>query len=128
MNELSDSEILHGWYQFASAQPGSVETLLKLLRARQGKSLKDQQTEFGASLEQFSRLRAMRLPRSASFTSDALRMAEACQLSEPMRFVHALVLARSFSLGSGQPEAQAGYKAALDDIGDLDAEPSDDAP
>lgn len=124
MSANSDEEILQVWYQFASSQPSSVDSYLHLLRDRQGKTLEEQCEEFGVSIDQFNRLRSMQLPRESQFASDAKRMADACHLSEPMRFVQAMVLARNLQRRESQ-NLHPGYQAAFDDIDDLDKFPDE---
>lgn len=119
MNRDSDQEILQAWYEYAAAQSGSVGVLLRLLRERQHKSDENQRAEYGASIEQFQRLCSMRLPRENQFTSDALRMANACRLTAPMRFVQDMVLAKNINRGD-QESAAKSYRAAFDDVDDLD--------
>jgi hypothetical protein len=120
MNMHSDKEILQVWYGFAASQPGSVDSFLRFLRERQNKSEDAQLEEYGASLEQFHRLCSMRLPREKHFTNDAMRMANACQLSAPLRFVQDMVLARNLIHNNQVSNEPTGYRAAFDDIGNLD--------
>lgn len=124
MDTRSDEEILQTWYQYAALQPGFVDSYLQLLRDKQGKSLDEQREEFGVSEVQFNRLRSMRLPREQQFTSDAKRIADACQLSTPLRFVQAMILARNLVRGQDNGSLH-GYKAAFDDTMDLDDVPSE---
>src|SRR5579859_2587389 len=124
MNTRSDEEILQRWYQYAVLQPGFVDSYLQLLRDKQGKSLDEQREEFGVSERQFNRLRSMRLPREQQFTSDAKRIADVCQLSAPLRFVQAMILARNLVKGQDNRSLRE-YKAAFDDTVDLDDIPSE---
>ncbi|MCB9452391.1 MAG: hypothetical protein H6672_13220 [Anaerolineaceae bacterium] len=126
MNTNSDSEILQGWYQFAAQQPGSVESLLQLLRNRQGKSSDRQRTEFGATSQMFDKLRSMRLPREQFFAQDAKRIAEACYLSNPTAFVQALILARNIQQSEQFQAASTSYMAAFDDNDNLDEIPTEE--
>jgi hypothetical protein len=123
MSTHTDADILANWYRFASGQLGFVDSYLQLLRERQGKSLTDQQREYGASDENFLRLRGMKLPRSNTFTKDAERIANACQLSDPFAFVRALMLARKLATLDSAAPANEGYQAAFDEMPDLDAPP-----
>lgn len=125
MPNLSDEQILQNWYQFASAQPGTVDSYLSVLREREGKSLTSQCDEFGVTPQQFNRLRSMRLPREKQFTSDAKRMADACQLSESMHFVNVMLLARNLIQTEQQSGLSTGYRAAFDEIDNLDELPDE---
>jgi len=123
MSTQNDQEILSSWYRFAAQQQGFVDSFLQLLRDQFGKSLAEQQREFGAGESEFLRLRGMRLPRPNAFTSDAQRMATACQLSNPIAFVRALVLARNLSNMNPNSGTGTGYQAAFDATDDLDTPP-----
>lgn len=126
MNTNSDSEILQGWYQFAAQEPGSVDSLLQLLRNRQGKSFDQQRIEFGAAPQQFDRLRSMRLPREHLFAQDAKRIAEACHLSNPTAFIQALILARNIQQSEPFTSTHTSYRAAFDDTENLDDIPDEE--
>jgi hypothetical protein len=123
MRTPTDYEILTRWYHFAAEQTGFIDSFLLVLRERKQESLDDQQREFGVSDEAFLRLRGMRLPRSTSFASDAERIAIACQASNPLAFVRALVLARKLIDAEHSAEASEGYQAAFDEVSNLDSPP-----
>lgn len=124
---LSDDNIMDAWYQFVAAQPDSVDALLRLLRDRRGETLAEQQHSFGATEDQFARLRGLLAPRPERFTSDAQEIANACQLANPFAFVQALVLARNVARttlkdsGSNQY-----YRAAFDALDQLDELPDEE--
>jgi ATP-dependent DNA ligase len=126
-NLNDDNKIMHKWYSFAADQPNSVDALLRLLRERQGISVEEQQQEFGASTEEFTRLRGMKAPRPNLFKNDAQRIAEACKLSAPFKFINALVLARNLQsqLPNVKMSASTHYQAAFDHSEDLDNIPED---
>ena len=123
MSTHSDPNILANWYHFASGKPGFVDSYLQILRDRQGKTLVDQQREFGVSNEGFLRLRGMKLPRLNSFTRDAQRIANTCQVTNSFAFVQALVLARQIIAADNAAPANEGYQAAFDEMPDLDIPP-----
>jgi len=123
MGTYSDPDILANWYRFASGQPGFVDSYLQILRDRQGKTLADQQREFGVSNEGFLRLRGMKLPRPNSFIKDAQRIANICQVTNPFAFVQALVLARQIGTADNAAPVNEGYQAAFDEMPDLDIPP-----
>lgn len=128
----SDAELRMRWYRFAAAQPGSVESLLAILRTRQGQSEEEQQAYFSVGIEDFARLQSLRLPRPEQFTSDAERIASACHVGRPFEFVQALLLARSIktTMSSAQTNWQGeelSYEAAYD-AADLHDEMEDDEP
>ncbi len=124
----SDEEILQGWHLYAARQPGSVGELLALLRLSQGQSAEQQRIELDIPASAFSRLQSLRAPRPDTFTSDALRIAEACQVGQPFALVQALLIARSLRnqimYGRSTVEAETpereGYEAAFDAIDSLD--------
>lgn len=123
MSTRTDSDILANWYRFASEQSGFVDSYLRLLRDHQGQTLTDQQREFGASDENFLRLRGMKLPRPNAFTKDAQRIANACQLTNPFAFIRAIMLARQIANIDSAAPANEGYQAAFDEMPDLDTPP-----
>lgn len=88
------SRIMWGWYRYAAEQEGSVESALGLLRTRFSQTLEEQQQELGATDEQFTRLRGMRLPRAERFSSDAQQIALVCGLANPLAFVRVMLLGR----------------------------------
>lgn len=126
MIDKTDDAILEEWYRHAAQQPGSVESLLALLRSRQAKSPEQQRIEVGASEPEFLRLQAMRLPRPHLFASDAQRMAVACHLTNPIRFVHELLLARNLARATDVSGPVESYQAAFDAAGDLDESPGEE--
>ena len=123
---MSDEEVFGPWYDFTSTEPGFVGHLLKLLRDREGSTIEDQQESFGADAVKFRRLQAMPIPRAASLSSDALRIAEACKLGNPFGFVQAVVLASKLQTEVVSNEAEEFYQAAFDPEADLDEIPEED--
>ena len=51
----TDAEILQKWYEYAAGQPGSIGSLLQLLRFRQRKSEEQQRIEFEVSARHVQR-------------------------------------------------------------------------
>src|SRR5579859_395541 len=125
-DQMTDEAIMMSWYRYSADQPGSVDSLLRQLRYLQGKSLEEQKTEFGASDQEFTRLRGLKLPRPQFFTSDAQRIAAACHLTYPLAFVQALLLARNLVSQPLEYATSQSYEAAFDDIDDLDEVPKDE--
>jgi HPt (histidine-containing phosphotransfer) domain-containing protein len=119
-NDISDEEIMTGWYAYAADEPGFVGYWLNLLCERQSITTDEQQGEFGADDLAFLRLRAMPLPRSQSLASDAHRIAEACGLKNLMAFVQAMILASNLVRATNQSPVQEFYQAAFDIDEDLD--------
>jgi hypothetical protein len=118
-NPSLDDRLRERWYAYAAAQPWSVESLLSLLRLRQGQSVEDQQAEFAVSAQDFARLQSMRQPRPDQFAFDADRMAAVCQVGKPIEFVQSLLLARSLAefAAASQPSYESdelSYEAAYD--------------
>lgn len=109
----TDAEILQKWYTYAAGQPGSVGSLLQLLRFRQRKSEEQQRLEFEVSPADFARLQSIRAPREDHFHSDAERIAAACHVGQVFRFVQTLLLARNLAT-QGQPTEGEVYEAAFD--------------
>ncbi len=109
----TDAEILQKWYEYAARQPGSIGSLLLLLRFRQRKSEEQQRLEFEVSATDFARLQSMRAPRENLFHSDAERIATACNVGQVFRFVQTLMLARNLA-AQEQPIEGEVYEAAFD--------------
>lgn len=109
----TDAEILHKWYEYASQQPGSIGSLLQLLRFRQRKSEEQQQLEFEVSAADFAKLQSIREPRADRFHSDAQRVAAACHVGQVFRFVQTLMLARNLAVQEQATEGEV-YEAAFD--------------
>ena len=109
----TDAEILQKWYTYAAKQPGSIGSLLQLLRFRQRKSEEQQRLEFEVSAADFARLQSIRVPREGRFHSDAERIAAACHVGQVFRFVQTLLLARNLAT-QGQPTEGEVYEAAFD--------------
>jgi len=108
------------WYRYASEQPGFVGSALRLLRERAGISIEEQQRDFGVDDQTFLRLQGMPLPRAKSIPSDANRIAEACQLSNRLAFVRAMVMACNLERDADWEVARDAYQAAFDEEDDLD--------
>lgn len=123
IDKMTVDQMMADWYRYASEQPGSVDSLLLLLRNRSGQTLEQQQAEFGASDYEFNRLRGFRLPRPHVFTSDAHRIAMTCKLAKPFAFVNSLVLARNLARSLPKTEVFQYYQAAFDERDDLDQLP-----
>jgi hypothetical protein len=109
----TDAEILQKWYTYAAKQPGSIGSLLQLLRFRQRKSEEEQRLEFEVSAADFARLQSMLAPRADRFHSDAERIAVACHVGQVFRFVQTLLLARNLAV-QRQPAEGEVYEAAFD--------------
>lgn len=125
-NDLTDDAIMIKWYRYAAEQPGSVDSLLRVLRERTGQTVAEQQAEFGASDEQWPRLRGFRVPRPDAFSSDARHIAEACQLASPFAFVQQLKLAWNLTNAPPASGTTQFYQAAFDARDDLDPGPEGD--
>lgn len=122
-NGLTDDKIMMKWYRYAVEQPDAVESLLRVLRERTGQTAEEQRAEFGASDEHWLRLRGFRLPREDTFSSDARRIAEVCQLANPFVFVQQLKLARKLTDASPASGTGQFYRAAFDAQDGLDRAP-----
>jgi len=109
----TDAEILHKWYTYAAGQPGSIGSLLQLLRIRQRKTEEQQQLEFEVSPADFARLQSIRAPRADRFHSDAERIAAACNVGQVFRFIQMLLLARNLAAREQSAEGEV-YEAAFD--------------
>ena len=109
----TDTEILHKWYKYASHQPGSIGSLLQLLRFRQRKSEGQQRLEFEVSAADFAKLQSMLAPRPDRFHADAERIAVACHVGQVFHFVQTLMLARNLVAQEQAPEGEI-YEAAFD--------------
>ena len=120
---MNEQEIMMRWYQYAARQPSSVEALLQLLRERTGETVEEQRAAFGASEDEWIRLRGFRAPRGEQFSSDAQRIAAACHLGHPFAFVQQLKLARNLMTNSGAAGKGTFYQAAFDAEEDLDQPP-----
>lgn len=122
---MSDEEIFGSWYDFTSTELGFVGHLLKLLRDREGITSEEQQNALCADADQFRRLQAMPIPRAASLSSDAHRIAEVCKLRNPFAFVQAMVLASKLESELVSSEGEEFYQAAFDPEADLDEIPEE---
>jgi hypothetical protein len=109
----TDAEILQKWYEYAAQQPGSIGSLLQLLRFRQRKSEEQQRLEFEVSAADFAKLQSMRAPRADRFHSDAERIAAVCHVGQVFRFVQTLMLARNLATQKQASEGEV-YEAAFD--------------
>jgi len=109
----TDAEILQKWYEYAAGQPGSIGSLLQLLRFRQRKSEEQQRIEFEVSAADFAKLQSIRAPRADRFHSDAERIAAACHVGQVFRFVQTLMLARNLATQKQTTEGEV-YEAAFD--------------
>jgi hypothetical protein len=110
----TDAEILQKWYKYASQQPGSIGSLLQLLRFRQKKSEEQQQLEFEVNAVDFAKLQSMRVPRPDHFNSDAQRIAAACHVGQVFHFIQTLKLARNLVAQEQTTEEGEVYEAAFD--------------
>lgn len=118
--KLGTEDVLVGWYRHAGGQPGSVGTLLRLLREREGTTIAEQQATFGADARAFAHLESMRQPRAHQYAADARRIAEACGAGHPLAVVQALLLARGLTAAAADPPADDRvYQAAFDATDDL---------
>jgi hypothetical protein len=133
-DRTGNEHILQGWYTYAADEVGSVGSWLRLVQERTGRTPAEQQREFGATEDQFLRLRAMRLPRQDQFTSDAQRIALACGIDNPFAFTKVLLLARGIhntyrtsAPTQGAEHSEQYYMAAFDAQDDLDELPDVDA-
>ncbi len=125
---ISDDEIMESWYSFVATEPGFVGGILKLLRDREGTTSEQQQKVFGVNDQGFRRLEAMPMPRPRSLASDARRIAEVCNLANPLAFVQAIILASKLEKTQDRKSesAEAFYQAAFDPENDLDHIPDED--
>ncbi len=114
-DNTSDEEIMLSWYTHVADEPGFVGYWLGLLRERQGITPAEQQTEFGTDEQVFLRLQAMPLPQSQSLARDAHRIAEICNLSNPLAFVQAILIARNLDQTADNSTVQEFYQAAFDE-------------
>ncbi len=115
IDHASDEEIMASWYAYTGDEPGFVGYWLDLLRERQGATAAQQQSEFGAGESAFLRLQSMPLPRASSLAYDTLRIAEVCDLKNPMAFAQAMILARSLEHVADNSAVQEFYQAAFDE-------------
>jgi hypothetical protein len=101
---VSDEELRIRWYRYAAMQPGSLDSLLAILRTRLGQTREEQQSSFAIAPNDFLRLQSLRMPRASQFAYDAERIATACHVGKPFEFIQALLLARGLlqSSGAGQ--------------------------
>jgi hypothetical protein len=123
-DQNEDANILIRWYRHASVLSGSVDSFLAAVRNQENTTEEQQQETFGASAEQFLRLKAMRLPRNDFFVQDAHRIALYCKLEHPQRFVSSMLFGRN--LMNSQPNTIVSdefYEAAFDERDDLDELP-----
>jgi hypothetical protein len=114
-DDAGDEDIMASWYDYTADEPGFVGYWLSLLRERQGVTADEQQNEFGAEARAFLRLQAMPLPRTHSLARDAHRIAESCNLKNPMAFVQAMILARSLERAADNSTVEEFYQAAFDE-------------
>ena len=125
--QTSDPTFLQGWYDYAAEQPWAVDTYLRILRTHELKSREQQRHEFGATPQDFLRLRGMPLPRPDSFAMDAQNIAQICHLQHSDTFVQTMLLARQLVLTSPSSsvtqDAHQYYEAAFDAVDDLDSSP-----
>lgn len=119
-HEASDKEIMASWYAYAAEEPGFVGYWLGLLRKRQRITLEQQQSELGVDEQILLRLQAMPLPRPELLARDAHRIAEACNLENPMAFVQAMILAHNLERAQAHMTVREFYQAAFDAAEDLD--------
>lgn len=110
----TDEEILQTWYRYASQQPGTIGSLLQILRSRQKKSEEQQRVEFEISVVDFAKLQSMPLPRSNRFQYDARRIAAVCGVGNAFNFIQALMLARNLAMPVQETEEYGTYEAAFD--------------
>ena len=110
----TDEEILQSWYHYASQRPGTIGSLLQILRSRQKKSEEQQRIEFEISAVDFAKLQSMPVPRSYSFQYDARRIAVACHVGNAFNFIQALMLARNLAMPAQETEEYETYEAAFD--------------
>jgi hypothetical protein len=125
-DNVADEEIMADWYASVAEEPGFVGTWLSLLRNRQRITLEQQQSELGVDAQIFLHLQAMPLPRAELLASDAHRIAEACNLENPMAFVQAMILAYNLERAQTQATVQEFYQAAFDAEEDLDQSRSEE--
>ncbi len=120
----TDEEILQTWYHYASQQPGTIGSLLQILRSRQNKSDEQQRIEFEVSAVDFAKLQSMPVPRSNRFQYDARRIAVACHVGNAFNFTQVLMLARNLAIPAQETEEYEIYEAAFDaaDPGEESAE------
>jgi len=126
LDNMTVDQIMANWYRHSIEQPGSVDSLLCILRDRLGQSLEHQQAEFGANDYEFNQLRGFGLPRPQAFTKDAHRIAIACKLTNPFAFIRAMVLARKLTHNLPQSNDFQYYQAAFDELEDLDELPDEE--
>src|SRR5438105_10225058 len=119
---VSDDQIMGSWYSFVATEPGFVGGILKLLRDREGTTSEQQQKVFGVNDQGFRRLEAMPMPRPRSLANDAHRIAEVCNLANPLAFVQAIVLASKLEKIQNRKSESTKefYQAAFDPENDLD--------
>lgn len=110
----TDQEMLQTWYQYASQQPGTIGSLLQILRSRQKKSEEQQRIEFEIDAVDFAKLQSMPVPRSHRFQYDARRIAAACHVGNTFNFTQALMLARNLTMTVQETEEYEAYEAAFD--------------
>lgn len=110
----TDKEILQSWYHYASQLPGTIGSLLQILRSLQKKSEEQQRIEFAISAVDFTKLQSMRVPRSHRFQYDARRIAIACHVGNAFNFIQALMLARNLAMPAQDTEEYETYEAAFD--------------
>jgi hypothetical protein len=119
-DSTGDEEVMASWYAYAADEPGFVGDWLGLLRERLGITAVTQQNEFGADEPAFRRLQSMPLPQSRALAHDAHRIAECCNLQNPMAFVQAMILARSLECAADHSAVQEFYQAAFDEEEELE--------
>src|SRR5437667_4171549 len=107
----TDEEILQSWYHYASQQPGTIGSLLQILRSRQKKSEEQQRIEFAISTADFAKLQSMPVPRSHRFHYDVQRIAVTCHVGNAFNFIQALMLARNLAMPVQDTEVYESYEA-----------------
>ncbi len=126
MDKSQDEEIMRDWYQYAAEREGSVDSYLRVLRNRQRLTVAQQQSQYGATDDEFKRLQGFRLPRPNSFAKDARRIAEACHLKHPKEFVNAMLMVFRLTQGEQVRGWSQSYQAAFDDTDELDKPDQDE--
>jgi hypothetical protein len=114
-----DSQIILKWYEHAKDLAGSVESYLTVIRDINGQTIDEQRNDLGISESDFARLRAMRLPREKKFSSDTLRIANACNVNNPDNFLDNMLLARDLMHKSDLDTPKRHYRAAFDETDNM---------
>lgn len=124
---MTDQEIMNEWYKFALDQPDSIESLLSVVRKQLKQSVAIQQSQLGISDEDFLRLRALKLPPKKSFKSDIHKIAVACNIAKPFLLMSMIQQAQTLLKSNNSTHQQFVYKAAFDEIDDLDEPPAQES-